>query len=367
MSDSGAAAAGESVVASAVRPWLLPGVSAQVVATPRLRANVLSAGSGSGLPVVLVHGNVSSAHLYQQTMLALSGPSIAIDLRGFGDSETLPVDATRGLGDYADDVASVLDALGIARAVLVGWSMGGGVVLRLLLDRPDLVAGLVLESPVSPYGFGGTRLDGSLVHPDAPGTGGGGANPDFVARLAAGDTSADAVTSPRSVFRAAYVAPGYASDLEDLWVASMLTTSTAPGSYPGDAVATEAWPGFAPGGVGVLNTMAPTVSDLTGIVDGAAHPPIAWVHGEVDAIVGDASYFDLNMLGKAGVVPGWPGDDDAPPQPMVAQTRAVLARYADAGGWVEEHAWEGVGHAPHLERVDEFAGVVEAMRARAAG
>ncbi|QCR19771.1 alpha/beta fold hydrolase [Agrococcus sp. SGAir0287] len=367
MSDSGAAAEGEAVVASAARPWLLDGVAARVVATPRLRANVLSAGSGDALPVVLVHGNVSSSHLYQETMLALSGPSIAIDLRGFGDSETLPVDATRGLGDYADDVASVLDELGIARAVLVGWSMGGGVVLRLLIDRPDLVAGLVLESPVSPYGFGGTRLDGSLVHPDAPGTGGGGANPDFVARLAAGDTTAEVATSPRSVLRAAYVAPGYASDLEDLWVASMLTTSTAPGCYPGDATTIEAWPGFAPGTVGVLNTMAPTVCDLTGIVDGPVHPPIAWVRGEADAIVSDASFFDLNMLGKAGVVPGWPGDDVAPPQPMVSQMRAVLARYADAGGSVEEHAWEGVGHAPHLERVEEFARIVEAMRARAAG
>lgn len=364
MSDGGGATAGESVVADARRPWLLDGVTAQTVATPRVRANVLLAGDGAGLPVVLVHGNVSSSHLYQETMLALAGPSIAIDLRGFGDSETLPVDATRGLGDYADDVAAVLDALGIARAVLVGWSMGGGVVLRVLLDRPDLVAGVVLESPVSPYGFGDTRLDGSLAHPDAPGTGGGGANPDFVARLAAGDTSTDSPTSPRSVFRAAYVAPGYASDLEDLWVASMLTTSTAPGSYPGDATATDAWPGFAPGGVGVLNTMAPTVCDLTGIVSGSHRPPIAWVRGELDAIVSDGSYFDLNMLGKAGVVPGWPGDDVAPPQPMVAQMRAVLDRYASAGGWVEEHAWEGVGHAPHLERVREFASVVEAMRAR---
>lgn len=366
MSDSGAAAAGESVAASAARPWLLDGVTSQLVATPRLQANVLSAGTGSGMPVVLVHGNVSSAHLYQQTMLALTGPSLAIDLRGFGDSEALPVDATRGLGDFADDVASVLDALDISRAVLVGWSMGGGVVMRLLLDRPDLVAGVVLESPVSPYGFGGTRLDGSLVHPDAPGTGGGASNPDVVARLAAGDTSTDAPTSPRSVFRAAYVAPGYASELEDLWIASMLTTSTAPGSYPGDAVASEAWPGFAPGGVGVLNALAPTVSDVSGIVDGPTHPPIAWVRGELDAIVSDASPFDLAVLGRAGVVPGWPGDDAAPPQPMVSQTRAVLDRYADAGGWVEEHAWEGVGHAPHLERVDEFAAVVEAMRARAA-
>ena len=149
------------------------------------------------------------------------------------------------------------------------------------------------------------------------------------------------------------------------WPERRQITQTTIDAASSDATTTDAWPGFAPGSVGVLNTMAPTVCDLTGIVDGEHRPPIAWVRGDADAIVSDASSFDLNMLGKAGVVPGWPGDEVAPPQPMVSQTRAVLGRYADAGGSVEEHAWEGVGHAPHLERAEEFASVVEAMRARA--
>ena len=74
-------------------------------------------------------------------MLALPEDTraLAIDLRGFGDSETLPVDATRGVRDFSDDVASVLDALGVTDANIVGWSMGGGVVMQLLIDRPDLV------------------------------------------------------------------------------------------------------------------------------------------------------------------------------------------------------------------------------------
>ena len=133
--------------------------------TDRLTANVLER-AGDRPVVVLIHGNVSSSLFYQPLMLGLPEGirALAIDLRGFGDSETLPVDGTRGLRDFADDVASVLDALGTGAVHLVGWSMGGGVVLQLLLDRPDLVASLTLESPVSPYGFGGTTADGTILN-----------------------------------------------------------------------------------------------------------------------------------------------------------------------------------------------------------
>lgn len=344
------------------RPWLLDGVRARLLDTPRYRANVLQAGPAEALPVVLIHGNCSSAHLYQPTMLALSGASIAIDLRGFGDSETLPVDATRGLADFSDDVAAVLDALAVDRAVVLGWSMGGGVAMQLAIDRPELIAGLVLESPVPPVGYGGTDADGVLLNEAGAGTGGGGANPDFVARLLAGDWTDEATTSPRSVFRSSYVAAGYRTEHEDLWVASMLSTVTGEGNYPGDSTTTTTWPGFAPGSNGVLNAMAPTHLDLTGIVDLDPKPPIAWVRGAEDAIVSDATFFDLNMLGKAGLVPGWPGEYVAPPQPMVTATRRVLDRYRDRGGEVSEHVWDGVGHCPHLERVQEFAGIIESLR-----
>jgi pimeloyl-ACP methyl ester carboxylesterase len=279
--------------------------------------------------------------------------ALAIDLRGYGDSDVLPVDATRGVRDFSDDVASVIDELGLGAVHLVGWSLGGGVAMQLLLDRPELVASLTLVATVSPYGFGGTALDGSLLVPDAAGTGGGGANPDFIARLAAGDRS-DEAGSPRAVFRSSYVAPGFVSDLEDIWVESMLTTATGVDNDPGDSTPSENWPGFAPGGRGVLNSLTPKVFNTTGIVDLEVKPPILWIHGTQDAIVGDASYFDLNQLGKAGIIPGWPGDDVAPPQPMIAQTRAVLTRYRDAGGRFTELELADCGHSPHLEHPDAF-------------
>ncbi|ALJ21508.1 alpha/beta fold hydrolase [Microbacterium sp. No. 7] len=338
---------------------LLDGITSRTIETDRLNVSLLERagddpGAAAERTVVLVHGNVSSSLFWQEIMQDLPRDLrvIAIDLRGFGGTDRLPIDATRGVRDFSDDVHAALQALGIPAAHLVGWSMGGGVVMQYALDHP--VLSLTLQAPVSPYGFGGTRRDGTPLTADDAGCGGGGANPDFVQRLAAGDESADAPTSPRSVFRSSYVAEGYTSDHEDIWVASMLTTSTAEGNYPGDATASENWPGFAAGTTGVLNTMVPKHFDVSGIVDLDAKPPILWVHGTADAIVSDASFFDLNHLGAVGVIPGWPGEDVAPAQQMVSQTRDVLDAYRAAGGQVTELELEGVGHAPHLERPAEF-------------
>ncbi|WP_296194622.1 alpha/beta hydrolase [uncultured Microbacterium sp.] len=305
--------------------------------------------------IVFVHGNVSSSLFFEHLLEDLPDDirGVAIDLRGFGDSEHAPIDATRGVRDFSDDLHAALSELGIERPHLFGWSLGGGVVLQYALDHP--VASLTLEAPVSPYGFGGTRRDGSRLDTDDAGCGAGGANPDFVERLTAHDTSADAPTSPRTVFRTGYVGASYegAPGDEDLWVASMLTTSTATGNYPGDSAPTEAWPGFGPGTIGVLNALAPRYFNVSAITELAEKPPILWVHGTADAIVSDASFFDLNQLGALDTVPGWPGAELAPPQPMVSQTRDVLAAYGEAGGEVTELELEGVGHSPHIERPAE--------------
>lgn len=338
---------------------LFDGITARRIQTSRIRTNILErAADDPATPadrtVVLVHGNVSSSLFWQETMLALPADLrvIAIDLRGFGDSETAPVDATRGLGDFADDVAATLEALSLGAVHLVGWSMGGGVIMQYALTHPAL--SLTLQAPVSPYGFGGTRRDGTRLTDDDAGCGGGGANPDFVARLTAGDMSDEAPTSPRNVFRSTYVAPGYTSEHEDVWVASMNTTKVSAGNYPGNSVPSQSWPGFGAGDTGVLNTMAPKHFDVSNIVELNEKPPILWIHGTLDAIVGDASLFDLNQLGALGAIPGWPGEDVAPAQPMVTQTRDVLDAYHAAGGQVTEVELEGVGHSPHLEAPAAF-------------
>lgn len=338
---------------------LFEGIEARKVKTDRLAVNVLERSSDDPhtpdtSTVVFIHGNVSSALFWQEIMLELPNDLrvLAIDLRGFGATDTAPIDATRGVRDFSDDIHATLSALGIATAHFVGWSMGGGVIMQYALDYPTL--SLTLEAPVSPYGFGGTRRDGTRLTSDDAGTGGGGANPDFVQRLSAGDISDEAPTSPRNVYRSSYVTAGFESNSEDTWVDSMLTTSTAAGNYPGNGVASENWPGFAAGDTGVLNTMTPAHFNTSAIVDLSDKPPILWVFGSADAIVSDASFFDINHLGAVGAIPGWPGEELAPAQPMRSQTQDVLDAYAAAGGSVTVLSFEGVGHAPHLERKTEF-------------
>ncbi|HEX3257131.1 MAG TPA: alpha/beta hydrolase [Pseudonocardia sp.] len=339
---------------------LLPGVRSSLVDTDRIRMRVLEAGPTDGEPVVLVHGNLSTARFYEHLMPEL--PSryrvIAPDMRGFGGSDPAPLDATRGLADWADDTAALLRALGVtAPPHLVGWSTGGAAIARFAHDRP--VASLTFLDPVSPYGYGGTHPDGTLCFPDGAGSGGGGINPEVVARLRAGDTSADSPFTARSVFRAFYVAPGYVEPREDLLVDEILTTHLGDTNYPGDATASENWPGFAPGASGILNALSPRYCRWDDIVDLDPKPPVLWTHGAVDLVVADGSPLELGTLGASGAVPGWPGAEVYPPQPMVAQIRAVLERYAEAGGSVRVEIIEGAGHGPHLDAAPRWLAIFQ--------
>ena len=124
-------------------------------------------GPEDGRPLLLIHGNCSSGAFWSPFVRRLPDDwrVVAPDLRGYGESETAPVDATRGLRDFADDVAALLDARLFpagTRPLVAAHSMGCGVAMHLLVDHPGRMAGLLLESPVSPYGFGGTRdVDGT--------------------------------------------------------------------------------------------------------------------------------------------------------------------------------------------------------------
>jgi pimeloyl-ACP methyl ester carboxylesterase len=338
---------------------LLPGVTFERVPTSRLTVAVRSVAGRTGPAVLFVHGNVSSSLFWQSAMLALPEAyrPLAIDLRGFGDTDPEPVDATRGLRDYADDLAAVIEALGLAPVHLVGWSMGGGVVLQYLADHfaENGIASLTLVDPVSPFGFGGTKgVDGVLCDPQGAGSGGGSANPEFVERLAGQDQSDSSVLSPREILLAHYVKPPHVPEHLDILVESMLSTRLGEDHYPGDSRPTDAWPGFAPGDHGVLNTIAPThfrIDDLSGV---EPKPPVLWLRGADDVIVSDTSLYDLAYLGSLGAVPGWPGEQAWPPQPMVAQMRGVLDGYAAAGGRYREVVIEDSGHGPHLDQPEKF-------------
>ncbi len=348
----------------------LPGISSRVIATPRLGIHTLFSGAEGGVPVLFVHGNASSATFWEEQMLLLPAGhrGIAPDLRGYGDTEDLPVDATRGYGDWVDDLLGLLDSLGVETFHVVGHSLGGGVLYSLLAAAGTRVRTATLVCPASPFGFGGTRgLDGQPCAPDYAGSGGGVVNPDFARRIAEGDRSAEAPTSPRVVMNSAYWKPPFIPAREEDLLSSVLSERIGPERYPGDTQASPNWPGVAPGVWGPANAISPRyVGDTVERLVGAAHkPPVLWVRGADDIIVSDSSLFDIGTLGQKGLVPGWPGADVFPPQPMVGQTRAVLERYAAAGGSFREVVIPDTGHSPYIERPAEFAALLGEFLARA--
>src|SRR4051794_26883251 len=187
---------------------LLPGVRSQTVATDRLRMHLIESGPEDGVPVVLLHGNLSTGRFYEHLMPGApeSLRLIAPDMRSFGDTEHVPIDATRGLADWADDTAALLPALGIHGPVhLAGWSTGGAAIAAFAMARP--VASLTFIDPVSPYGYGGVRRDGTPCFSDYAGSGGGPGSPDFTQRPAEDDPPTPPAASPPHAKKAAYRAP----------------------------------------------------------------------------------------------------------------------------------------------------------------
>ena len=97
----------------------------------------------AGAPFVLVHGLASNARLWDGVAdaLAARGHAVAtVDLRGHGRSSK--PDGPYDMATVADDVATVVEALGFERPVVAGQSWGGNVVLELGARRPELVRGI---------------------------------------------------------------------------------------------------------------------------------------------------------------------------------------------------------------------------------
>ncbi len=106
---------------------------------------------GEGPPLVLLHGFTGSAAGWAEhaAVFAQGHASVAVDLLGHGSSDA-PDDPERyGIGHATEDILSVLDALGIQRAGLLGYSMGGRVAIALAILAPERLSALILES-VSP-------------------------------------------------------------------------------------------------------------------------------------------------------------------------------------------------------------------------
>ena len=269
---------------------------------------------------------------------------IAPDLRGFGRTEAKPIDATRGLGEMADDVRSLLEALGLADTGTVnaaGWSMGGGVLMQYLLTHADDLASVTLVARDIAVRL--RRHQGTTTGRPAPTTS---PRPVRVARRRsscsdwrpATPPSDDPGSSVRVVMRQFFGARDNVANVdEDFLLDEVLHTQhrcgllsrrrwqprrTGRRSHPASTASSTA--------------MSPKYYNAAGIVDLPRKPPITWLRGAEDQVISDTSMFDLAHLGQLGVLPGWPGEDVLPAQPMNVQMRAVLDTYRSNGGVVEE-------------------------------
>ena len=333
------------------------GVSSHLVPTKRLKMRYYESGPADGVPVVFIHGNLATGRFFEHVMAVAPDTYriVAPDMRAFGDTERKPMDATRGFRDWADDTAGLLETLGIKRPPhLIGWSTGGAAIANYAQDRP--VASLTFIDPVSPYGFGGTKVDGTPCFPDWAGTGGGTGNPEFIKRLAEHDTSEESPFSPRNVMNTSYWSASHREpkEREDMLLEEVLKSVTGDDGNPGDSTPSPNWPGVAPGTRGVLNALSGKYSNWAGIVDISPKPPILWTHGTADIVVADGSAWEMGTLGKMGFVPGWPGEEVFPPQQMVTQIRNVLSEYRKRGGRVEMEMFEGSGHGPLFDAAERW-------------
>ncbi|WP_030197422.1 alpha/beta fold hydrolase [Streptomyces sp. NRRL S-87] len=99
---------------------------------------------GDGLPLVLLHPGVGDSTTWDPVLPALTAGRrvIRYDVRGYGRSAAPTVSYS-----LVEDLRAVLDHFGLARAVLVGSSIGGATAIGLALDAPERVAGLALVVP----------------------------------------------------------------------------------------------------------------------------------------------------------------------------------------------------------------------------
>ncbi len=335
----------------------LEGVASDLVQTDRLKVHVLSTSPREGAPVLFIHGNGSSAAFWEETMLGLPEGfwALAPDMRGYGDSERLPVDATLGLSDMVEDVRSLVEEMGLGKHHIVGHSMGGGIVMKYSIGHAADILSITLVDTMSPYGYSGSKdVQGTPCHEDGAPAGAAGVNPDFVRLMAAKERGTENPMSPRNVMRQFYFKPPFVPEREEDLLHSMLSLWVCEDCYPGDSALSAHWPGAAPGKRGIVNAFSRKYFDASAIVDIQPKPPILWIRGVADLVVSDNAMWDIAALGAMGFVPGWPGADDCPAQPMLQQIRAVLDQYQANGGSYREEVILDAGHCPFIEKPEEF-------------
>ena len=124
---------------------------------------------GDGRAILFVHGWCMSSAVWggQLTALAAKYRTVALDLRGHGQSG-VPDDGLLGFNGFAADLTGLVEQLDLEKLILVGWSLGGQVVLKALKQISHRVSGVVLvgatprftASEGFPYGLAPAEAEG---------------------------------------------------------------------------------------------------------------------------------------------------------------------------------------------------------------
>ena len=328
--------------------------------TETIRTAYFRSGEGKRQKLLVLHGNYSSSVFFMPLMPSLDDryDVVVPDLRCFGRSEARPINAIRGYRDWSDDVYAFCKAIGWKRFTLLGWSMGGDIAMQFTADHPEMVEKLVLVAPGSPYGFGGTKDEKGTPHiPVGLGSGAGCANPMLTFTGMIGDTQLIRNIMYKYLFKPPF---RMSPEWEELFAQTITGVRIGTEYYPGNYHTSWEWPYVVAGDKGVLNTMSPKYGRLDAFLDVEPKPPVLWIRGDDDQVVSDHSMLEFGNLGRIGLIPGWPGEEEYPPQPMVKQTRYFLDQYRSRGGSYIELVIPG-GHVCILESPMQFVTTLDAF------
>jgi pimeloyl-ACP methyl ester carboxylesterase len=254
--------------------------------------------AGDGPPIVLIHGNSSSARAFSRQ---LEGPLgrrrrvVAIDLLGHGRSDNASDPAAYLLPGHALAVVAIAGNFELDEAVFVGWSLGGHILLEAAHDLPRARGFAIFGAP--PVGFPPAMAEAFLPNP----------------AMAAGFSS-EVTREQAEAYVASFFAPGFA-DVPPFFVDDALRTD--------GCARTQVAASMAPG---VSRDEVQVVADLT--------QPLAVLHGAKERLVNSAYFAKLSMptlwrgaaqtIDAAGHAPQW--------ETPVAFDALIEAFAVDCGG-----------------------------------
>jgi pimeloyl-ACP methyl ester carboxylesterase len=239
---------------------------------------------GVGQPIVLIHGNSCSARAFSRQLEGRLGAShrlVAIDLMGHGRSANAGDAAAYLLSGHARSLVALLAARGIEDSILVGWSLGGHILLEAAPDLPRARGLVIFGTP--PIGFPPAMDKAFLPNPAMQ----AGFLPEVTPEMA-------------EAYVAAFFAPGFA-DVPPFFLADVLRTD-----------------GTARAQVGASIDPAVTRDEVE--VAGALKIPLAILHGAQEQLVNGAYFGSLKLptlwrgatqiVADAGHAPQWERPDE---------------------------------------------------------